>query len=61
MSEVVYRKQLPIYEVDFDDGGFGIQIGEDGPIHSGYYGEDLIRVLSEIDDITRIGSLVPES
>lgn len=59
--DVIYREQLPIYEVHLDDGSFGIQIGENGPIHGGYYGEDLIRVLTEIGDITRIDSLVPEN
>ena len=31
MSEVVYREQLPIYEVHLDDGGFGIQIARTAP------------------------------
>ena len=48
MPNVAERKQLPIWEITTDDGGKGLKIGEDGPIHMGYDESDLLRLLEAI-------------
>lgn len=41
------KTQLAIYEVETEDGGKGLQFGN-GPIHMGYDGGDLMRLLAAV-------------
>jgi len=41
------KRQLEIFEVHTSDGGVGLKFG-DGPIHMGYDGADLMRLISHI-------------
>lgn len=47
MAKVTSKKQLDIYEIATDDGGIGLKFG-DGPVHMGYDGSDLMRLLSHM-------------